>query len=596
MAHPLDPSIMLATSMHAQPGVYAVLLGSGVSTASGIPTGWGVVQDLVKRVAALAESAAGEESQHVAAARKDPEAWWRGQFGTDLGYSALLAALAPTQATRQGLLAPFFEATTSEAEEGKKQPSRAHHAIAQLVKRGAVRVIVTTNFDRLMEQALSEVGVQPQIISRPSAVSGMVPLAHAPATLVKLHGDYLDTESLNTDEELAQYSPEWTGLLSQIFDEYGLVISGWSADWDTALVRAIEEASSRRYPLYWDTRSSSGGNATRLLAARDGRKVTASDADALFETLLENVTSLDQLAETPLTTALAVAQLKRYLPEPARRIDLHDLIFGRVALLQQETEQLGPQVEPTGEGVDAALERLMKAADPLFLLLLNGVRYDDGSHNDLWVECMQALLDLRTTPKGTYWDATKALQHFPAQVALFLMSAVAVAQNRDDLLLRLSTEPTWREVNLGREPKVASDVLHISTILGHDMTNALSRWGEGGARWIYPQSHLLRQLLSPLLANVVRGDRLEDLLDDVEYRIAVAQTASPSSRRYPNAGEFVGEWKWTPDSGPHAEGRLRNVLTRPSTSESYAVIFGDQEVDDVLLPLRAKLQEQSRRW
>lgn len=557
MAHPLDPSIMLATSMHAQPGVYAVLLGSGVSTASGIPTGWGVVRDLVSRVAALSESAAGEGSQHVAAARDDPEAWWRGQFGTDLGYSPLLAALAPTQATRQGLLTPFFEATTSEAEEGKKQPSKAHHAIAQLVKRGAVRVIVTTNFDRLMEQALSEVGVQPQIISRPSSVSGMVPLAHAPATLVKLHGDYLDTESLNTDEELAQYSPEWLSLLSQIFDEYGLVISGWSAAWDTALVRAIEEASSRRYPLYWDARSSSGVNATRLLATRNGQKVPASDADALFETLLENVTSLDQLAEAPLTTALAVVKLKRYLPEPARRIDLHDLVFGRVALLHQETDQVGPQVQPTGEDIDAAIDRLMKAADPLFVLLANGVRYDDGSHNDLWVECMQTLLDLRTTPNGSFWDATRALQQFPAQVALFLMSAVAIAQNRDDLLLRLSTEPTWRDVSFGREPAVASDVLHTSAILGHDVTNALSRWGDGGARWLYPQSHLLRQLLSPLLANVVQGDRLEDLLDDTEYRIAVVQTASVRTRRYPNAGEFVGEWKWTPDNGPHAEGRLR---------------------------------------
>lgn len=35
----LDPLVMLATGMHAQPGVYALLLGSGVSTGAGIPTG-----------------------------------------------------------------------------------------------------------------------------------------------------------------------------------------------------------------------------------------------------------------------------------------------------------------------------------------------------------------------------------------------------------------------------------------------------------------------------------------------------------------------------------------------------------------------------
>ena len=39
MSAPLSQTVALATSMHAQPGVYAVLLGSGASTGSGIPTG-----------------------------------------------------------------------------------------------------------------------------------------------------------------------------------------------------------------------------------------------------------------------------------------------------------------------------------------------------------------------------------------------------------------------------------------------------------------------------------------------------------------------------------------------------------------------------
>lgn len=46
---------MLATSMHAQPGVYALLLGSGVSSGAGIATGWGVVTTLVREVAALVD-------------------------------------------------------------------------------------------------------------------------------------------------------------------------------------------------------------------------------------------------------------------------------------------------------------------------------------------------------------------------------------------------------------------------------------------------------------------------------------------------------------------------------------------------------------
>ncbi len=50
----LDPVVMLATGMHGQPGVYALLIGSGVSTGAGIPTGWGVVTELVPGQATFA--------------------------------------------------------------------------------------------------------------------------------------------------------------------------------------------------------------------------------------------------------------------------------------------------------------------------------------------------------------------------------------------------------------------------------------------------------------------------------------------------------------------------------------------------------------
>ncbi len=40
-------------------------------------------------------------------------------------------------------------------------------------------------------------------------------------------------------------------LLHRFFDEYGLIVSGWSADWDHALVAALERRATRRYPLFW---------------------------------------------------------------------------------------------------------------------------------------------------------------------------------------------------------------------------------------------------------------------------------------------------------------------------------------------------------
>jgi hypothetical protein len=52
----LSTRVMLATGIHAQPGVYALLLGSGVSRSAGISTGWEIVQHLVQKAAAAESS------------------------------------------------------------------------------------------------------------------------------------------------------------------------------------------------------------------------------------------------------------------------------------------------------------------------------------------------------------------------------------------------------------------------------------------------------------------------------------------------------------------------------------------------------------
>ena len=83
MAREIDPVLLLAYTLHTSPGVYAVLLGSGVSSAAGVPTGWAITLDLVRKLAHLEGDNAGVE----------PEAWYRGRFGAAPGYSDLLHRL-----------------------------------------------------------------------------------------------------------------------------------------------------------------------------------------------------------------------------------------------------------------------------------------------------------------------------------------------------------------------------------------------------------------------------------------------------------------------------------------------------------------------
>lgn len=224
-----DPCTQLAFSVYENPGVFAVLLGSGVSRSAEIPTGWEITLDLIRRVA-LAQ---GMEVQ------QDWEKWYREETGREPNYSALLEELAASPEERRSILHSYIEPTDLDREEGKKIPTPAHEALADLVRSGYVRVIVTTNFDRLIENALRERGVEPTVVVSVDALKGAEPLSHSACYILKLHGDYKDARILNTDEELSGYPAEYDTLLDRIFDEYGLIVCGWSGEWDHALRAAL---------------------------------------------------------------------------------------------------------------------------------------------------------------------------------------------------------------------------------------------------------------------------------------------------------------------------------------------------------------------
>jgi len=136
----IDPLHSLAFSVQANPGVYAVLVGSGVSRSARIPTGWEITLDFVRKLAEVAGENCGT----------DPALWYRERYGKEPDYSDLLDALAKTPAERQQLLRAYLEPSEAERADGLKAPTAGHRAIASLAAKGYIRIIITTNFDRLM--------------------------------------------------------------------------------------------------------------------------------------------------------------------------------------------------------------------------------------------------------------------------------------------------------------------------------------------------------------------------------------------------------------------------------------------------------------
>ena len=428
----LDPIHSLAFSMQANRGVYAVLLGSGLSSAAGIPTGWQITLDLVGKLAALL----GE------AAEPDPEAWYRTRFGSDPDYSGLLDHLAKTSSERQQLLRPYWEPTDAERDEGKKEPTAAHHAVAALASRGFVRVIVTTNFDRLMERALSAAGIEPTVLSSPDQIIGAPPLIHMPCCVLKVHGDYLDTRIRNTSAELAQYPPQVDHLLDRIFDEFGLVVCGWSADWDPALRSALERASSRRYTAYWTARGTPSDVAQRLIAHRNAELISIADADAFFTNLNDYIVAIEEFSKPhPLSVEVAVTSLKRYLSESRFRIQFSDLVDESIQQLVATTSSSSfppaPGSKPTPESVTACVRAYDAACSKLVALAVVGGAWAEVEHYGVWCRALERLGSPGPVPGGSGYTVWRELQRYPATLLLYALGLGAVHANRFGFLAAL---------------------------------------------------------------------------------------------------------------------------------------------------------------
>ena len=432
----IDPIESLSFSIQANPGVYALLLGSGISRPAGIPTGWDITLDLVERLAVLYE----EECE------PGPVDWFQRKFGKPPDYSALIGELAKTRAERQQLLRPYFEANEQEREEGLKQPTAAHHAIAQLAAQGFVKVIITTNFDRFTESALREAGVEPAVLSSPDDLKGALPLPHIQCCVFKVHGDYLDTRIRNTPNELDEYPEGINRFLDRVFDEFGLVICGWSATWDGALRDAISRTPSRRFTTYWAARGEPSDEAQRLIENRLAQPVRIRDADSFFQKVQHKVEAIEEFRKPhPLSTEVAVASLKRYLSEHKYRIQLEGLIDDTVRSVLKDTSGSDFDVnvpEPTTDTVTGRIRKYESACSRLIEMAMVGGRWAEKEHCEIWHRALQRLSMVPHLNGKVAW---LDMQLYPGMLLLYALGLGAVETDRLDFLGHIFSTTVHRE-------------------------------------------------------------------------------------------------------------------------------------------------------
>lgn len=423
----MDALETLSFSVSQKPGLFAVLVGSGVSRSSGIMTGWDITLDLIKQIALLR----GESHRAI----DNPAKWYRDNFAKDPNYSTLLKELAPTKAERNAIIRKYFE-PNSEAERDRIiSPQKAHLAIAQLVAKHYVSVIITTNFDRLIESALEFHNIGYTSVSVPDQAKGAMPLVHENCTLIKVNGDYRNIGTLNTREELSdKYPVPIAKLIRQVFEEYGLIICGWSAEYDVRLRRMLERHSNLKFPIYWTIRPDSKESKGELIRLIDAQLINISDADSFFSTLRDNVMALEKAARIhPLSIKMAEERTKRYLSDERYSIDLHDLVVGIVQDLSEVIEpyqhEAFPDLRSDAERVAAYVSR----SEMLSNVLAIGCYHCGSFHHDLWVKAVERIVNSR----NRLFQNSGDMRGIVALIIFYACGIAALAAQNYELLKRL---------------------------------------------------------------------------------------------------------------------------------------------------------------
>ncbi|MFY4814620.1 SIR2 family protein [Haloarcula sp. AONF1] len=428
----------LTFSVRNNPGRYALLLGSGVSTGAGVPTGWAVVEDLIRKLAA-----ARKEDLEA-----DPFDWYKEEYGEEAAYDDLIGELADSQEERRSLLEGYFEPTEEERDRDEKTPTMAHESIAWLIDNGYIDVVLTTNFDQLLEDALAEFGVKPVVITGPESARGAEPLAHQNAVVMKVNGDYKETDIKNLATELDEYSEPMQELIDQVFKDYGLIVCGWSGKWDTRLRKSLKSCEAHRYSTYWSHHGELEEEAESLVSHRDAITIQNEGAAQFFSELKESVEALEGAeSAAPLSREVARERVKKYLTREQHKIDLADLIKEEAeeASVEIFDEERFPLQDDSGEFIiKDRLKEYGSVVGTLVVATMTCSYWGNQTANTGLKPTVRAMQHIGSTPspENGYNSAIKLLRRYPATLVMYGVGMAALASENWNVIRKLLLQTT----------------------------------------------------------------------------------------------------------------------------------------------------------
>ena len=211
-------------------------------------------------------------------------------------------------------------------------PSYGHVALATLMALDKIRIVWTTNFDRIVEDSTSRIfGTSTRLVvstlDTPNLASEAIQENRWPL-FVKLHGDLQSRQLKNTTPELQTQDAKLRETLTDACQRFGLVIIGYSGR-DHSVMECLESAlvSKQSFPqgIFWIHRSDAIVS-DRVKAFIDKAKNSGIDAHLVSAETFDEVVAdlINLLSDLP--------------DEMAKKLDAHAPRFSNAPLRQKTGE------------------------------------------------------------------------------------------------------------------------------------------------------------------------------------------------------------------------------------------------------------------
>jgi len=295
---PIDINQIIPLSYNLADGKkkYVLFCGAGVSKDAGIPTGWDILLETLRHIRAQEDGKSKEYTD------KEMEAYYEKNF-KDSTYSEIIESLFPSREEQREFLEKLFE---------NKAPGRAHKLIAEWVKAGLIRFIITTNFDSSIEHSLDDAGLR----GKYSVITdGAQVLRSKPWNLVencriyKVHGTIEQGVIKNTKKDLEKLDADLEKDLLDLIERHGVIVLGYAGNKDDkAVMDCFHRRRFKGYTLYWTVYDNQiNDNVKELVERQDGRFIHIQSASDFLEEVLNRVEIARRGTEQ---TSEAVAQVR----------------------------------------------------------------------------------------------------------------------------------------------------------------------------------------------------------------------------------------------------------------------------------------------